>query len=724
LDVLKVDMVAGASSAYYGPNAFNGVISMTTRSPFVKPGLEVELKTGERSLLQAAIRWAQVFKNKAGKDKFGYKLNAFYMQANDWEANNLSATPQSKNKENNPGGYDAVNRYGDEYNSQNDASAIPTSRPGLGIWYRTGYAEKDIVDYGTKNLKLNAALHYKATEKTEIILSSNFGNGTTVYQGDNRYSLKDIYFYQQRLEVRQEGKFFVRAYSTNENAGKSYDAFLTALLLQNAARSDGQWAQAYSNHWSTTYVNSIKRFPGYPTSNQYPTYTDYVNAINPWLFEHYPDSLIKFHEETRGYADQTVTTTGQYPRFIPGTAAFDSAFQSITSTLYTDGGSRFYDKSALYHFHAEYKFTPTFMEITVGGNFREYRPDSRGTIFRDTGGYEIRNREFGFYAGLQKRFVNDKLKIDLSARLDKNENFNYLFSPALSGVYSINPTQIVRISISSAIRNPTLADQYLYYNVGRALLVGNLSGFDSLVTIESLLNAMNYQNRDTLVYFNVSPIRPEEVKTVEVGYRTTVFKNLYADMVAYYSWYKKFIGYKIGASVDYVPAVNLFNVNNIYRVATNSNDQVTTRGVSVGLTYYFKKFFALNGNYSYNLLDRGGSEDPLIPAFNSPEHKYNIGFSARDLDVYLFNKVHIRNTGFNINYKWIKGFNFEGSPQFTGFVPTYDLVDAQITYKIPKIHTTLKLGSSNLLDNRKFTVYGGPVVGRMAYFSVLVELTK
>lgn len=137
--------------------------------------------------------------------------------------------------------------------------------------------------------------------------------------------------------------------------------------------------------------------------------------------------MYKYHNETRAYADQTVTTAGQFPRFEPGTAAFDSAFHAITSTLYSEGGSRFYDKSALYHMHAEYKFTPKIMEITVGGNFREYRPDSRGTIFRDTGGYVIKNREFGFYAGLQKRFIGDKLKVDLTARLDKNENFNYLF---------------------------------------------------------------------------------------------------------------------------------------------------------------------------------------------------------------------------------------------------------------------------------------------------------
>src|SRR5690606_15317953 len=33
LDVQKVDLIVGASSAYYGPNAFNGVIAMQTKSP-------------------------------------------------------------------------------------------------------------------------------------------------------------------------------------------------------------------------------------------------------------------------------------------------------------------------------------------------------------------------------------------------------------------------------------------------------------------------------------------------------------------------------------------------------------------------------------------------------------------------------------------------------------------------------------------------------------------
>jgi outer membrane receptor protein involved in Fe transport len=80
--------------------------------------------------------------------------------------------------------------------------------------------------------------------------------------------------------------------------------------------------------------------------------------------------------------------------------------------------------------------------------------------------------------------------------------------------------------------------------------------------------------------------------------------------------------------------------------------------------------------------------------------------------------------GFNVNYKWIEGFTYEGSPQFTGDIPTYSLLDAQINCSIPRTNTTLKLGASNLLNNKQFQVYGGPRIGRMAYLSMVYNFQK
>ena len=48
LDLMKVEIISGASSAFYGPNAFNGVISMETKNPFLFPGFSASIKLGER----------------------------------------------------------------------------------------------------------------------------------------------------------------------------------------------------------------------------------------------------------------------------------------------------------------------------------------------------------------------------------------------------------------------------------------------------------------------------------------------------------------------------------------------------------------------------------------------------------------------------------------------------------------------------------------------------
>lgn len=728
LDVLKVDLIVGASSAFYGPNAFNGVINMTTKSPFVHQGLSYSAKIGERNLFETSLRYAKAYKNKAGRDLFAYKVNFFYLRADDWEATNLNATEQSVGQRGDPGGYDAVNRYGDERLFEVN---LPVSHPALYRFYRTGYEEKDLVDYNTRNLKTTAAFHYKPTRDLEAIYAFNFGTGTTVYQGDNRYSLKDILFFQNRLELRKEDKWFVRAYATHEDAGNSYDAVFTALLLQNAAKSDVVWYDNYITYWQNTIRPELNNRPDFPKQGDFGAdFRAYSTAIRQYYLDN-QDLMRDLYGRTRSIADgvsTSPTTDPTFDRFAPGTARFDSAFAAITSrTSFTEGGSRFYDKSALYHLQGEYTFDTTAVGIfRVGGNGRIYTPNSAGTIFSDTNGVTITNREFGFYGGWEQRFMDNKLKVNVSLRLDKNQNFDFLLSPAASLVYTQSPEHVFRFSISSAIRNPTLADQYLYYNVGTARLIGNLNGFDSLVTVESFrsfLNApQNTSNRDSLLqYFNVAPIKPEKVQTFEIGYRGTLWEKVYVDASYYFSFYQDFIGYNLGVTFDYNSSVGLANNIQAYRIAANATNQVTTQGFTLGANYYFHKKYALVGNYSWNRLNVAGTDDPIIPAFNTPEHKFNIGVNGRDL-VLEAGPVTIPNLAFNVNYKWIQGFIFEGSPQFTGFVPTYDMVDAQVNYRQPDWKTTFKLGCSNLLNNKVYQVYGGPLIGRMAYLSVVLDL--
>ncbi|NNC83539.1 MAG: TonB-dependent receptor [Flavobacteriales bacterium] len=802
LDVKNVEIVAGASSAFFGPGAFNGVVNMTTKDPFSFPGVSVEVKAGERSLFQRVVRLADFTTNKDGDPKFGYELNWFYMEADDWEADNLDPVEGSPFSADHPFGYDAVNVYGDEdvsFNNDNSDNLLPSQfngRPGLTEWLRNGYKETDLVNYETDNTKLSVGLLYKIDPKITANYGFNYSTGNTIYQGDNRYALRGVEFYQHKLEIGEADKWFIRAYRTSEDAGRTYDAVTTALRIQEAQMDNGTWNTNFLTFWSQNIVpfleddsNPESTFQHFYDAGIVPYRPD-TSVVDNLFFETLqqgfsdPDSSIAFYNDLmldliatepdlfdslyQANVDITNALSDEFtPAFFePGTARFDSIFDVITSKTFTEGGSRFYDRSSLNHVQGEYRFNWQDIDFTVGANARWYNPDSRGTIFSDTLGYtyardslgnfiledgqrvkldssrvEITNSEWGAYIGLEKRFIDEKLRASFTMRVDKNQNYDYLTSPAFSLVYTPSETSTFRASFSSAIRNPTLADQYLYYNVGRAILLGNVNGafeegVDSLITIDSFTNFRSNLDRDTLEFFNVESIRPEQVRTIELGYRGKLSESLFIDGGVYYSRYTDFIGFELGISADFDPQVINSPPTNViaYRVSSNAKSIVTTQGASIGFNYYLKKM-ALSGNYSFNELT-SGEDDPIIPAFNTPKHKFNLGISARE--VVLFKKIP--HFGYGINYKWIEGFLFEGSPQFTGSIPTYDMLDAQLNLYVPELKCTFKVGGSNIMgirplfaqnvenrweqafDNKNLQVYGGPRVGRLLYASILLEL--
>ncbi len=730
LDVNRVNLVVGASSAFYGPNAFNGVIALETKDPFLQQGLSAQIKFAERNLIEGGVRWADALTNKDGQEWMAYKLNLFGFRADDWVADNYDPVFDTELGRDNPGGYDAVNVYGDEGSSVFDYSGFRTL-PGLGVLRRQGYREIDLVDYDSENLKAGVAFHFRlqperALESTELLVASNYSTGTTVYQGDNRFSLRNIQFFQHRLELRNRDDFFIRAYVTHEDAGDSYDPYFTAIRLQELSKSDGDWAADYATFWQSQILPRFSDLEGWPDCFRNRTCSAREQSEQREVFLAQPEIeeiLQQYHDDARQFA-QAPRGLNRQGYYEVGTERFERAFDSITTTLASEGGTRFFDQSALYHLHGEKHFgeiwrpnDASYLELTVGANGRLYTPDSRGTLLLDTMGRNIDTWEVGAYGG-GTLHLNNRYKISASLRVDKNENFNVLASPAASFVYTPSENTTARVSFSSAIRNPTLNDQYLFYNVGRAILLGNLDGVEGLTTVESVTDFSNSGNPEDLDFFDIDPIRPERVRTLEAGYRATVGEKFYFDATYYYSFYEDFIGYQIGVDLDFVNSI--ITGGQAYRVSANAQDKVTTQGFSIGGNYYFGDYFTLNGNYSWNTLNTA-TDDPIIPAFNTPEHKYNIGVAGRDIPMFpnLLDGV-----GFNVTYKWIEGFLFEGSPQFTGFVDSYGLLDAQVNFTLPTINTTIKLGASNLLDNSVFQVYGGPRIGRLAYISATYNLVR
>jgi iron complex outermembrane recepter protein len=430
LDVQKVELIVGASSAFYGPNAFNGVISMETKNPFYFKGLAGSVKAGERNMFEVAVRYADAFKNKKGQDVVAFKLNFFRLSALDWAADNFDPVTDTESGVDNPGGWDAVNIYGDEYSSAMDFTDpvnLSNFTAGLGRFHRTGYREIDLVDYNTQNTKAGAAIHWRtnpgSTNSPELIYAVNFGSGTTVYQGDNRFSLRNITFLQNRLEFQKKDKYFLRFYSTHEDAGDSYDPYFTALRLQDSAKSDLNWSKDYTLFWQQQGVVGQMLLNGYPKDSidfsQNPPQKFFDSeAAMAWLTDN-PEFLAMWHEQAAAFANQAnPVVPGSLDFYEPGTQRFFDFFNEITSRKSTEGGTRFFDKSALYHLHGEYNIEVEQLDrLVVGANGRLYTPNSEGTIFKDTAGTTITNYEYGVYVGGEKRLDEDKWILNATIRM-------------------------------------------------------------------------------------------------------------------------------------------------------------------------------------------------------------------------------------------------------------------------------------------------------------------
>ena len=239
LDLESVDVLPGAASALYGPNAINGLVLMTSKSPFLYQGLSAQVKTGvmsasNRDVVNTPFYDGTVRYAKAFNDKFAFKVNLSYIQAQDWQATNTTNLNVGGVQDGTRGvgvnsDYDGVNIYGDEVQANLktvgqgllgrgliDQAAL-NALPNINV-SRTGYLERDLVDYNTKSFKSNVALHYRISDKVEAIAQLNYGFGTTIYTGTGRYSLRDFNLAQGKLELRGDN-FTLRAYTTQERWG-------------------------------------------------------------------------------------------------------------------------------------------------------------------------------------------------------------------------------------------------------------------------------------------------------------------------------------------------------------------------------------------------------------------------------------------------------------------------------------------------------------------------
>jgi iron complex outermembrane receptor protein len=717
LDAESVELVPGAASALYGPAAFNGALLMTSKDPFTYQGLSVQAKVGVNHLGDPntgaaiyndhAIRYAKAFGNR-----FAFKLNASYMWGLDWFATDYAdvnqSTPAEQRGAQNPA-RNALNIYGDE---------VVRTLTSAGQVSRTGYAEKDLTDYKVYSLKLNGAFHYRITPKLEAIYAVNYAKGTANYTGSNRFSVNGFSLTQHRLELRGK-QFFVRWYS---NAEDSHDSYNTRSLGQQINR---------------TWVRDLNGNVVTPDKADDTWFSRYTAAYSGTI----PNVIGNDQTVARAFADQG--------RLLPGTTEYDTQKNRLTA-IQGLAGAGILSQTSMWHADGQYNLTSTLnniAEVLVGGNFRQYSLFTNGTLFDDKGG-RILYHEYGAFAQLSKAFMADKLKLTVSGRYDKNQNFAGYFTPRVSAVFSATDRHHFRASYQTGFRNPTPSDQFIKLNVGPITILGGApsnsagmnvyensftaasvnqfgTGFGADVVKVGAQQAI-LNNKDRLQKSNVPYIGPERVNSFEVGYRGLLSNNLSIDANYYYGVYTNFILNSVVLRPDSpvlssdgkpnpAAAQDILNGKvQAFQLYTNAPDNVSAQGATIGLTYRTPGGYQIGTNGTWSSFDIRNADPNNVAAFNTPRFKTNVTLGHRNL---------LPNLGFTLAWHWQESFDWVGSfnALIPGRVPAYHLLDAQVNYRLPSLKTVLKLGANNLTNQYVVQSYGSPAVGGLYYISLVFD---
>lgn len=685
---------------------------------------------------------------KSWNNKFGVKFAFSFLQAKDWYGTNYSNfdrstnTPKSGTRASDPG-YDGVNVYGDEVNSSilgvsksvlNAFATSPTGAPAyaafgnfisngltynqivstingnaayaalrpalpyLGVQYslaknttsnqtvsRTGYNEIDLVDYDTKSLKMSAGLYYNITDKIQLIGQANWGTGTTVYTGSDRYSLRNFNIGLYKLELKSDD-FSVKAYTTQERSGDSYvSSILGSYVNEMTSGSATTWFPTYSIAYSTAKSQGATEEMA--------------------------------HAAARAQADAN--------RALPGSASFNDKANKIKNTYISDSdfakgiyGAKFKDKSNLYHVEGLYNLSKVFnnaVDFQVGASYRNFDLNSDGTLFADRNS-EIDINEHAFFGQMGKAF--GPLKLTVAGRFDKSKNFEGRFTPRVTGVLKVAKNSNIRASFQTGFRNPTTQNQYIDLSVGGGSqrLIGGLSSSIASNNLNTNKGFTEASYRSYMASVIASPtgtgnnallqaytfdsrgIRPESVVAYELGFKTLIGSRFLLDIYGYANEYK-----------DFISSVNVYQLRGTsfvkFGVPVNVTDKVKSYGGALGMDYLINNY-SITGNVSINKI--GDLPNNYINDFNTPTVRYNLGFSNREV---------VKNIGYNVAYRWQDKFTWNSS--FAGGeVPAFGTIDAQVNFKVPSINSMIKVGGSNILNKYYYTSYGNPEAGAMYYVSL------
>ena len=452
LDVRSIEIVEGPASALYGPNAHTGVVNVLTKTPWDEAGASVLLRGGTQNMADVTARVA----GTAAHD-FGYKVNAEYMRAEDFEPNR-----------NSPQFY-----YGS---------------PGKPLLF-----EGDLLsgNYDLSAAKAEAFLYYR---RGDWNLKGGYGfslsDGLTATNA-GRNDLRGWQVHYQTLELSHP-HWYAQVTRTATDAGDSYQIDRLASTVQAMGGIPSDPAQLEALRQKLRFIDSSQLVDGEVQWHDEFRHLRLTSGVQSRVY--LPSSQGSYLDDAGGKSISATEVGGYAQAEYPILADRLRAVAAARVDAHTDYDTQFSPKAALVYtvapghnlragYNRAFK-TPTILEnyLLIGGSFVGNRS---GFDIRDAAGNlmskiaplapeQVNAAEVGY-----KGSFGEKLFVDVVGYYSFYDNFisplTQRSNPAM-GSFAFYPD-----GRPVAQGTPLEGTLFTYSNFGQAEVVGGDAGLDWMI---------------------------------------------------------------------------------------------------------------------------------------------------------------------------------------------------------------------------------------------------
>ena len=432
-------------------------------------------------------------------------------------------------------------------------------------------------------------------------------------------------------------------------------------------------------------------------------------------------------------------------------------------------GTFFLEKSGVAHAEAQYHddLPGSRGRWIIGASARSTKVNTSGTLIAPAN--DDRTEQLYSAYGQLELQVSRALKFVAASRWDDGSLFDTQFSPKAALVYSPDQNRSLRLSFNRAFQTPNFPELFLFANAGAptsspAALEGALESFLATgrqIGTTGLPSELpwNFDAQTRVLALGNESLDVEKITGYEVGYKTAFLRRGYLTLDLYWNDTRDFVtdllpgvnpsyppyrydagGTNVPAYLDSIaaraaalppgsipdaqrqqiiagaqalrsnydalvagtqPLLTVVDGHPTLVVSYTNAGRVIERGAELGVSTQVTDALRADASYAYfefSVKRASVGTDALVP--NTPRHKGSIALtyqSSRGFE--LGGSVRVVS-----GYPWAAGL-------FSGFVPSSQTVNVNAGYQAtPQLK--LFLTGTNLLDQQRFQIYGGSVIGR------------